>query len=46
MNGHTLFDEVEQFVGRNPFDVDRAWGRGARTIDVDDALESHRIDVE
>lgn len=35
MNRYNPFDEIEQLLGRNPFDVDRAWGRDLRTADVD-----------
>ena len=35
MNRYNPFDEIEQFLGRTPFDVDRAWGRDLRTADVD-----------
>ncbi|OYR44450.1 Hsp20/alpha crystallin family protein [Halorubrum sp. Hd13] len=35
MNRYSPFDEIEQFFGRTPFDVDRAWGRDFRTVDVD-----------
>jgi HSP20 family protein len=35
MNRYNPFDEIEQFLGRNPFDAERAWGRDLRTTDVD-----------
>lgn len=35
MNRYNPFDEIEQLLGRSPFDADRAWGLDLRTADVD-----------